>query len=99
MILASSLRPSSDGLLALQTLNVSDICAYVPSLPGIPWGRMAEICTSTVSPVYHAVKDTIAYDVENLTQLMAELDAHSMSDWDVSVCEVSAALHLSFSRS
>ena len=61
----------------MQTLNVNDICAYVPSLPGIPWGRMAEICASTVSPVYHAVKDTIAYDVENLTQLMAELDAQA----------------------
>ena len=49
---------------------------------------------STVSPVFQAVKKTLADDVEHLTQLMAELDARSMEDWDVSVCEVSADLLL-----
>ena len=78
---------------------MSDVFAYVPSLPGVSWGRMADYCINTVTPVYHAVKKTLEDDIENITQLMAEMEAHSMEQYEISVCEVSAVLSMPLFRS
>ncbi|KAF7794360.1 hypothetical protein EIP86_005494 [Pleurotus ostreatoroseus] len=73
------------------TLNVNDLFAYVPSVPGISWERVADACVKTVTPVYQAVQNTIRHDLEDLAQFMVEIeDRHAEDDEEASVCETAA---------
>lgn len=70
---------------------MNDLFAYVPSVPGISWERVADACVKTVTPVYQAVQKTLQHDLEDLAQFMVEIeDRHAEDDEEVSVCEVSA---------
>ncbi|KAJ3524785.1 hypothetical protein NM688_g8503 [Phlebia brevispora] len=73
------------------TLNVNDLFAYVPSVPGISWERVADVCVKTVKPVYHAVQRTLQDDLDDFAQFMVELEDRHLGDGDeVSVCETAA---------
>ena len=70
---------------------MNDLFAYVPSVPGISWERVADACVKTVTPVYQAVQNTIRHDLEDFAQFMVEIeDRHAEDDEEASVCEVSA---------
>ena len=76
---------------------MNDLFAYVPSVPGISWERVADVCVKTVKPVYHAVQRTLQDDLDDFAQFMVELeDRHLGDDDEVSVCEVSALLRRAF---
>lgn len=73
---------------------MNDLFAYVPSVPGISWERVADACVKTVTPVYHAVQKVLQDDMDDLAQLMVDIEDRHMGD--ISVCEVSAGFTYPF---
>lgn len=44
-------------------------------LPQLAWSSVADVCSRTLTPVYHALSATLHDDVEQLAQLFADLEA------------------------
>lgn len=58
-------------------MNVEELRELLPPLPQIPWSRVVDLCSKTVTPVYSAVQKTFCEDMEHVAQLLVDLDPPS----------------------
>ncbi|KAI0639880.1 hypothetical protein C8Q77DRAFT_1083372 [Trametes polyzona] len=58
----------------LLSVNVEDVYQLVRPLPHLAWSRVSDLCSRTITPVYHALSTTLHDDVEQLARLFADLE-------------------------
>ncbi|KAJ3487127.1 hypothetical protein NLI96_g3765 [Meripilus lineatus] len=80
----STLADSTDFLTAeedpILSVNVDELRELLPPLPEIPWARVVDLCSKTVTPVYTAVQKTFCDDMDHVAQLLVDLDPPSFDE-------------------
>ena len=69
-----------------QSLNVEELYQLVRPLPHFAWSSVSDICSRTVTPVYHSITSTLCDDVEQLAQLFVDLEVEHAREAYYEVC-------------